>query len=431
VEEIKLDSTVPYVVVRHDTVCRICGSDQIDTLFELRATPLEDLFLPIDKVAESKNRYPLELAMCSKCNYLHLPHIVEPKHSYEHYLYVTESTVGLPEHYLRYAETALGYFRNNKEIFAVDLGSNDGTMLRAFEKVGVKTTLGIEPNQRIAHLANQIAPTWATYFDETCALKIESCYGKPQLITANYMLANVDDVGEFLENVTKLLSPDGVFVVETGYHPEQMKKFMFDYIYHEHYSYFSVQTLKYLFNIKNLQILNVELFPPKGGSIRITAQHRSGPRSASPDLEAFIEYEENHHVHHPSKYRTYFHELEKKKDELTAILDRVQNSNESIVGYGASHSTTTLIHQFELAKYIDSIVDDNIAKQNTYSPGYHIPVKSPTTLKQKNPDWVLILGWQHTDVICNRIVDLLGNQQKVIVPLPNPKIYSNLTLVSQ
>ena len=426
-----MNPDVPHIVVRHDTICRICGSDQIDILFELKPTPLEDLYLPFDRVAESANRYPLELALCSNCSYLHLSHVVEPRHYYEHYLYVTRSTVGLPEHYLQYAQTALTYFSNNKTIFVVDLGSNDGTMLRAFQEVGVKKILGVEPNERIANLANRIVTTWNTYFDESCASKIQSHYGKPQLITANYMLANVDDLGTFLKNVAKLLSPDGLFVVETGYHPEQMKKFMFDYIYHEHYSYFSVRALEYLFNIHNLTILDVELFSPKGGSIRITAQHTSGPRSVSPNLEEYIEHEKKSHVHLPKKYHAYFHDLEIKKRKLTALLDHAHNSNETIVGYGASHSTTTLIHQFELAKYLDFIVDDNTAKQNTYSPGYHIPVKSPIYLRQTNPDWILILGWQHAGVICKRIVDAVGDQQKVIIPLPNPKRFLSSKLVPQ
>ena len=426
-----MDPDAPHIALRHDTNCRICNSDQIDTLFELNPTPLEDLYLPLDRVAESANRYPLELALCSDCSYMHLPHIVEPRHNYDRYLYVTRSTVGLPEHYLRYAKTAVTYFSNSKEIFAVDLGSNDGTMLRAFREVGVKKVLGVEPNKQIANLANRTVATWNMYFDESCASQIQSRYGNPQLITANYMLANVDDLGAFLKNITKLLSPDGLFIVETGYHPEQMKKFMFDYIYHEHYSYFSVRTLEYLFNIHNLEILNVELFSPKGGSIRITAQHASGPRSVSPNLEEYIDYEKQSHVHLPNKYHAYFHDLQIKKSELTALLDHAQYSNETIVGYGASHSTTTLIHQFEIAQYLDFIVDDNPAKQNTYSPGYHLPVKSPISLTRTKPDWILILGWQHAEIIGKRIIEAVGDQQKVIVPLPNPKTYTSSKLVSR
>jgi len=409
------------LVLRHDTTCRICDSYRIERLYELMETPLEDQYLPLDRIDESAQRYPLELALCANCSYLHLPHIIEPQHNYERYLYVTSSTAGLPNHYLQYAKTILSNFNNSTEIFVVDLGSNDGTMLKAFQVAGVKKILGVEPNKQIAYLANQQVPTINSYFDKACVLQIQSLHGKPDLISANYMLANIDDLHKFLQNVVELLSSDGLLVFETGYHPEQMKRFMFDYIYHEHYSYFSVRALEYLFAHNHLEILDVQLHQPKGGAIRVTAQHMSGPRPISPNVKTFITNEEESGIYLPTTYHSYFLDLEKIKNDLTILLDQVRNSNETIVGYGASHSTTTLIHHFELSEYIDFIVDDNPAKQNLYSPGYHIPVRSPMSLKQENPDWILILGWQHASVIRKRIVDIVGPEQKVIIPLPSPK----------
>ena len=233
-------------VLRHDLKCRVCGSSKINEILKLKPTPPEDLFLPKSQLSLSSEKYPLTLALCEDCGYTHLPYILSPDISYSNYVYETKVTVGLSAHYKEYAQKIIKYAEINKPSFVIDLGSNDGTMLKAFKTIGMKV-LGVEPSEQIANIANNNnLDTINDYFSITLVDRIIKEYGKAAIVTANYMYANIDNVIEFTRNVKKILNDDGLFVIQTGYHPEQMKINMFDYIYHEHFSYFKVKNLKYI-----------------------------------------------------------------------------------------------------------------------------------------------------------------------------------------
>lgn len=405
-------------LLRHDKHCRLCGGKQITTVFKLNDTPLEDQFLSTDQVVQPA--YPLELAMCEDCGYVYLPYIVSPEASYTDYVYVSGVTVGLRGHYDQYAEQIVSDFAIPEGARVVDLGSNDGSMLASFKKLGMNV-LGVEPAGNIAALANQSGLTTINdYFTDGVVSKILAEYGHANVVTANYMYANIDDVVGFTKSVAKLLAPDGIFVMQTGYHPEQMKIRMFDYIYHEHFSYFTVEVLKRLFDACGLELIDAQKTTPKGGSVRIIGQMKNGSRKVSASVDELIAEERKQGMRDPETYRRFANDIDASKNQLSALLKRLKAEGKRIAGFGASHSTTTLIYHFELAPYIDYLVDDNPLKHGKYSPGYHLPVFSSEKLDQDLPDYVLVLGWQHQNSIISKH-QLAGNG-KWIIPLPELKI---------
>lgn len=405
-------------VLRHDKHCRLCGSERISTVFRLNDTPLEDQFLSTDAIEQPV--YPLELAMCEDCGYVHLPHIVSPEASYADYVYVSGVTVGLRGHYDQYAEQIATDFGIAEGSLIVDLGSNDGSMLASFKRQGMNV-VGVEPAGNIAALANREGLTTINdFFTDEVASKIVDEYGHANVVTANYMYANIDDVNAFTRSVAKLLSPDGIFVVQTGYHPEQMKIKMFDYIYHEHFSYFTVDVLKKLFESCGLELIDAEKTTPKGGSVRIIGQLKDGSRKVAESVGKLIAEERSAGMHLADTYRKFALEIAESKNQLVSLLKKLKAEGKRIAGFGASHSTTTLIYHFELAPYIEYLVDDNQLKHGKFSPGYHLPVFSAEKLQSDQPDYVLILGWQHQGSIITKH-QLTGNG-KWIVPLPELKM---------
>ena len=283
--------------------------------------------------------------------------------------------------------------------------------------------LGVEPNEQIAGIANQNQlETINDYFSNGVTEKIIHEYGKVSIVTANYMYANIHNIIQFTENVKKVLDSEGLFVIQTGYHPEQMKISMFDYIYHEHFSYFTVKVLKRLLYDCGMELLHVSLHSAKGGSIRAIAQHRSGKREQDDSIGAFIKEEENRGLHEPKTYMRFADDIVHKKNEVLNSLQNIHLAGHSIVGYGASHSTTTLLHHFEIGKYLDYLVDDNPIKLGLYSPGYHLPVYSPQKLYEERPEYILVLAWQHQDSIIKRNMKYLDKGGKFIVPLPKLKV---------
>jgi len=405
-------------LIRHAQNCRICDANDFDSVLHLTDTPLEDQYLPKKYLSIAQPTYPLKLIKCKACDYLFLSDSVDPNLSYENYIYKSNVTVGLKSHYEDYVISLINQFLVPPNSLALDLGSNDGSMLLAFKKCGL-IPLGIEPAAEIAKYSNLNGlETINNFFDQSTKEKIAKKYGLPYLITANYMLANVDNLFEFTLNVKDLLDPSGIFVVQTGYHPDQFSKKMFDYIYHEHFSYFTLGVLKKLFLKSGLEIISAQKESPKGGSLRIISQKIGGPHKVSKNVDLILQEELEKKVNTLEFFNKFDFEIKRSCEILCSSLDELKNSNKKIVGFGASHSTTTLIYNFGLGKYLDYIVDDNPAKQNTFSPGLHIPVYSFEKIFEEFPDYILILSWQHADSIKNRHADYLSIGGTWIEPLP-------------
>jgi len=413
-------------ILRHDKSCRICHSLNIETVMRLADTPLEDQFLKEEFKHVEQPLFPLELAMCSDCHYLHLPYIVSPEASYADYAYVSGVTVGLRDHYDDYAKKLANDFNIVENSLVVDLGSNDGSMLASFKRVGMKV-LGVEPAAAIAELANtNDLSTINDFFSDAVVEKILNEYGHAKVVTANYMYANIDDVLSFTQLVAKVLDKDGIFVVQTGYHPEQMKINMFDYIYHEHFSYFTVDVLDKIFQSCGLNLIHAEKTKPKGGSLRVVSQLKEGTRTIDTSVDNILEKEYKNGMEQAQTYIEFAEKINIIKDNVLKELEELKSKGKRIVGLGASHSTTILTHHFELAPFMDYLVDDNQLKYGSYSPGYHLPVYPPDKLYEDKPDYVILLAWQHTDSILNRHKAILDSGMKFIIPLPELKIIDSL-----
>lgn len=407
---------------RHDTRCRLCGSRRIATVFRLAPTPPEDCFVSREKKHIRQPTYPLELAVCEECGYVHLPHVLNPEISYADYSYVSGVTLGLRNHYDAYADEIISCYQVSEGALVVDLGSNDGSMLAAFKRRGMRV-LGVEPARIIADAANKTGLTTINdFFNEQVAQRILDGHGQASVVTANYMYANIDDVTTFTENAAKILAPDGIFVVQTGYHPEQMKVRMFDYIYHEHFSYFTVDVMRSLFARCGLELIDAQQKTPKGGSIRTVAQLAGGKRPVAPSVGELVHAEQMAGMKKTATYTEFAGEINDVKRLLLDLLCQIKLGGKRIVGFGASHSTTTLTYHFELAQFMEYLVDDNTIKHGLYSPGYHLPVYPTERLYKDKPDYVLLLAWQHQDAILKKNVQFLEQGGKFIVPLPEPRV---------
>lgn len=410
-------------VLREDTTCRLCNSNKFSTILTLKSTPLEDQFVSEANKEILQPVYPLELAICGDCRYVFLPHTISPEVSYADYAYESGVTVGLRDHYDEYARQIIVDYEIRPGSLIVDLGSNDGSMVSSFNNVGMNG-VGVEPASGIAQKATKSGiVTINDFFTDKTVAHIEENYGHASVVTANYMYANIDDLKGFTQSVSKLLSPDGIFVIQTGYHPEQFKIRMFDYIYHEHFSYFTVEVLDVFFASCGLELIGAIKTLPKGGSVRVVAQLKSGVRKIDPSVEALIKEERSTGVREIALYEKLAADLDAAKKKVTALLSELKASGKTIAGFGASHSTTTLTYHFELEPYLDYQVDDNVLKHGLYSPGYHIPVYSTQKLYSEDaPDFVIILGWQHHITIVEKHKAYLESGGRFIVPLPELRV---------
>jgi hypothetical protein len=403
--------------------CRVCGLTNFEIVLILKDTPLEDQFL---KERIKQPSFPLEVAMCKGCCYVFLLHEVSPDISYEEYIYESSITIGLEDHYDQYAKELVS--ENNIRInsLAIDIGSNDGSMLKAFERQKLKA-LGIEPAKNISNFANQKKlRTINSFFNLELANKIVSSEGKASLITANYMFANVDNLHDFILGIKVLLEEDGIFCIQTGYHPLQFLKNMFDYIYHEHFSYFTLYSLSVLFKKFDMEIVNATTVKPKGGSIRLVIKNIIKNQKKTESLKNLILNEKQNNYNSNEIFFLLNKNIKKEKQKLITQLNHFKKQNIKIAAIGASHSTTTLIYYFELYDYFEFIIDDNPKKHNTYSPGLHIKVLDNTHVKKENINCLVVLAWQHQEVIIKKYTNFIKNNGLLIIPLPKFKIIKKI-----
>jgi hypothetical protein len=304
----------------------------------------------------------------------------------------------------------------------VDLGSNDGTLLRYFKQRGM-SVLGVEP---AAHIANQATADGVMsidkFFSIEVAREIIQKYGYAKLITANNVFANIDNLNSWVNAVDELLADDGIFVFESYYLADLVQNMVFDFIYHEHLSSFSVRPLQALFNRSGLELVAVERVATKGGSLRYFIQRPGGPMVQDGTVEDMLEFEENIGLYRKETYVTYANKINLIKNQMKNFLAQAKSEGKSIAGFGASITGTTLIYHFEIGEYLDYLIDDNPAKQGRFSPGIHLPVFSSSILNERKPDYVIVLAWRFAEIIINNNQDYVDSGGQFLIPIPEFKL---------
>lgn len=404
------------------TECRLCHSKDLDLVLPLTPTPVGMDYVKSDRLNEHQQVYDLDLYLCRNCGHAQLLDVVSAETIFKDYPYLSSSSLGLPEHFQKYAQEVLGKIKPEPGSLVVDIGCNDSTLLSAMNQKGMRA-LGIEPVPEIARKASvggvEVLPE---YFTVELANQIKTERSAASIITANNLFADIDDLDELTQGIHDLLAPDGVLVIEFGYIVDLIERMIFDYIYHEHRSYFGVTPLSAFFNRYEMELIDVEPQATKGGSLRCTAQLAGGPRPVSPSVGKFRELEEKLGVTKPAIYKEFVRRIDALKNELVTLLTDLKSQGKTIAGYGASVTVTTLIYHFGIAEFLEFIVDDNPIMQHRFSPGYHIPVFPSDAIYEKKPDYVVILAWRFADPIISKHPDYLKQGGHFIIPVPNVEV---------
>lgn len=412
---------MPDTIIRR-TSCRLCESKDLTLVLKLAPTPLADSYIPKERLAEPQELYPLDLYQCGSCGFLQLLDVVQPQAIYFDYIYETKTSLGLVEHFRDYAAETLMRIQPKPGSLVVDLGSNDGTLLSFFKERGMQV-LGVDPAREIAKQATARGiETWAELFGTALAAKIRKERGPAAIVTVNNLFANVDDLSDMTEGIKKLLAPDGVFVFESFYLADLMENMVFDFIYHEHISFFSVKPLQSFFTRHGMELVDVEWVNTKGGSHRYTVQLAGGPRLVSPAVASLIAREDALGLHEPPAFAAFNARIEAVKRALSSRLSALKAEGKTIAGFGASATTTTLLYHFEITDLIDFIADHNPQRQGLYSPGKHIPVLPGEAIIERKPDAVVILAWRYADPIVRRLEPYRKAGGRFIIPLPEVRV---------
>jgi SAM-dependent methyltransferase len=412
--------TGPSLHVRRRRDCRLCESRDLVSAVRLADSPVADAYVPESRSQEPQEFFPLELFLCQGCGHVQLLDVVDPLVLFGDYVYTTSVSRALVEHFRSYADEVVREGALGSRDLAVDIGSNDGTLLRFLAGAGLRV-LGVDPAARIAEAATASGvPTVNGFFTSDLGQSLRAEQGAARLVTANNVFAHSDALGDMAEGVRALLADDGTFVFEVSYVVDIVEKMLFDTVYHEHLSYHSIRPLRSFLERHGLELVDVRRTASKGGSLRAVAQLRGGPRPCSAVVEQLSAEEERQGYGGLAVYRAFADRIAGVKAELWRRLDAARAGGGTIAGYGASATVTTLLCHFELQRYLSFIVDDNPAKHHTYSPGWHIPVLPSDVLYERRPDVVLVLAWMYASPILVRHAALREKGARFLVPLPYP-----------
>lgn len=407
------------------TTCRLCDSGDVECVFQLAPTPPAEWYLTPDQAAETTDVFPLDLFLCRRCGHVQLLDVLDPVRLFSNYRYTSASSPGLDDHFRRYAEAVVPRCGTKAGELAVDVGSNDGTLLKHLQRGGLRI-LGIDPAADIARQATAAGiPTLNSFLDAAAAANVLGEAGPAALVTANNVFAHNDDLGAMADAVEAMLAPDGAFVFEVSNLLDTVEGLVFDFIYHEHLCYHSAKPMDAFLRRHGLCLFDVERVASKGGSLRGYAQKLGGPRPISDNVATFIAREEAAGLYRPDTYHRYIDRVNALREETLAFLQDERRLGRTIAGYGASATVTTLLHHFHLGELVDFIVDDNPIRHGTVSPGHHIPVFAPSAIYDRKPDLVVALAWRFADQMISRHREYLHGGGRFVVPLPTFRVVAS------
>ena len=403
--------------------CRVCKKNNFKKVFDFGPTPLANAFLKKEQLNNTELYFPLEVYFCNNCSFLTLGHVVNPQILFQNYVYASSTSPVFVKHFEDLAHTSYSRFKLNRESLIVDIGSNDGILLKPFKKLGSKV-LGIEPADLLATMARRDGiSTITSFFSLNLAKRIVGKEGKAKIVAATNVFAHIDDLDEVVRGVKELLTDDGIFLLEVYYLVDLLKKGYFDLIYHEHLYYWTVNSFIRFFNRHGLEIFDVQKIPTHGGSIRIFVQNKKASYEVNPRVSKFIKLEKKEKLFDVNTYNEFAKNVQENKISLLALLAKIKRGGKTIAGYGAPAKGNTLLNFFGIGREtIDFLIDDSPLKQGLFTPGMHIPVLPPNVLYQRKPDYLLILAWNFAPSIMKMHKRYKENGGKFIIPVPRPVI---------
>jgi hypothetical protein len=401
------------------THCRFCAEPLELTMVDLGKSPLCESFLSADRLESMEPFYPLHVRVCTSCWLAQLPSFVAPDEIFSEYAYFSAYSDSWVEHARDYVDGITERLGLDSDSLVVELASNDGYLLQHFLPKGIPV-LGIDPAANVAAAAEKRGvPTLVEFFGAELGERLVG-EGRPaDLVLGNNVLAQVPDLNDFVRGVAILLAPFGTATFEFPHLARLLEGLQYDTIYHEHFSYFSLTSIRDVFAAHGLAVVDVEELASHGGSLRVYAAHASEGREPAPAVAELVAREEAEGLLDPERYRRFADEVEESKRALLELLIELRRSGKQVVGYGAPGKGNTLLNYCGIrTDFLDYTVDRNPYKHGRFTPGTHIPIEPPERIAETRPDAIVILPWNLAKEIAAQLAYTKEWGAQLIVPVP-------------
>ena len=398
--------------------CQFSKKKDLELVLSLGSLPAVNNFEKIKKKKAHEFFFPTNLVYSKSSNLFQIDNVVEKEILFpKTYPYTSSTTKILRNNFSSLFKEVKKVIDLKPKDLVVDIGSNDGNLLRQFKNVRV---LGVTPEDIGKKAIKSGIPTILSYFNKDVVNKILKKYGKAKIVTATNVFAHMENLNEVTDNIMKIMDKDGMFITESHYFLSILQNLQYDTIYHEHLRYYTLTSLKKFLEKKHLKIFNFVKIPTHGGSIRVYASKNKNVK-VSKNIRKILSYEKR--VINKHNLKKFSVKVLDTKIKLLNLLNKIKTKNQIVYGVGAPSRAATLINytgiNHNLLKCICEISGSH--KIGKFMPGTNIPILNEKIIFKKKPDYLLILSW-HIFEDLKRVFKQKGYKGKFILPLPSPKI---------
>ena len=405
--------------------CRFCESALTNIFLDLGMSPMANSFLKSTDLNTTEPRYPLCSYVCSNCFLVQLDEFENPQEIFSDYAYFSSFSTTWIDHVEEFVNQSINQFKIDKEKHVIEIASNDGYLLQHFKKKDIPV-LGIEPAKNIASDAESKGiPTINKFFGVDIAQELVQNGQKADFLIAFNVMPHVPNLNDFVNGLKMILNNDGILIIQfSAYLLKLIELNEFDMIYHEHFSYFSLGTLKKIFSELKLKIFDAEELSIHGGSLRLYIIHEeNNSYQKSTRVDHILEKEKQFGLLETSTYDNFTKNIQNVKQDICNFFAEAKKENKKIVCYGAPAKGNTLLNFCGIGKdFIEYTLDKNPHKQELFLPGTHIPIYSPEKVLSTKPNYLLILPWNLKDEIIEQMSFIREWNGKFVVLMPKIEI---------
>ena len=402
--------------------CRISGSKNLITVLDLGIQSLTGVFPKT--IDEEVTAGPLKLVWCPDSGLLQLQHTYDLNEMYgDNYGYRSGLNLSMVNHLKNKVKHLQRIVKLEINDVVLDIGSNDGTLLKCYENVGIKR-VGIDPTgNKFRHFYDEnilLIPDFFNADDFKKNLSLKTA----KIITSISMFYDLQSPIEFVRDVQKILDKDGIWHFEQSYMPTMLRMNSYDTVCHEHLEYYSLTVVKKLLESCEMKIVDVQMNAVNGGSFAVTAAHKNSLLKANDSvINWMLAQEERMGLHTPAPFRHFEERVYSHRANLVELIKTLRADGKKVVGYGASTKGNVLLQFCGFGpNEIECIAEVNPDKFGAFTPGSKIPIMSEKDVKAMQPDYMLVLPWHFRDSIIQREAEYLANGGKLIFPMPEIEI---------